>query len=90
MKKTDMERLNAARIESERQRQRSPARFGSEAAAAEVSRRERRRLEQAQGLIPFAVKIDAALAEQVRAKAVERSVSVDEVVAELLRKGLAA
>lgn len=88
MKKTDMERLNAARIESERQR--SPARFGSEAGAAEVSRRERRRLEQAQGLIPFAVKIDAALAEQVRAKAVERSVSVDEVVAELLRKGLAA
>ena len=90
MKKTDMERLNAARIESERQRQRPPARFGSEAAAAEVSRRERRRLEQAQGLIPVAVKIDAALAEQVRAKAVERSLSVDEVVAELLRKGLAA
>lgn len=89
MKKADLEKLAGRRIEGEQQRSGASARFGKEAAAAAISRREQRRLDQAQGLIPFAVKIDGALVEQVRTLAASRAITVDELVTELLRKALA-
>lgn len=90
MKKADLEKLKGGRIEQALARSASPARFGKDAGAAAVSRRDQRRLDQAQGLIPFAVKIDGALVEQVRAQAASREITVDELVTELLRKALAA
>lgn len=53
-----------------------------------VDKKEQRRRDQALGLIPFAVKIHEDLAAQVNDLAVERKISVNELVAELLKKGL--
>lgn len=88
MKKTDLEKLAGRRIENAQQRSGPPPRFGTASTTAPVSRRDQRRIDQAQGLIPFAVKLESTLAEQVRSLAASRAASVDEVVAELLRKGL--
>lgn len=89
MKRTDMEKLAGRKIDSALERSGSPARFGTAAAGAALGRKERRKLDQAQGLVPFAVKIDAGLAAQVRALAQQRSQSVDDTLTELLRKALA-
>ena len=89
LKKTDLAKLAGLRIEGAQKRAGIPSRFGEGSAAAAVSRREQRKLEQARGVIPFAVKIDASLAEQVRERARSRGEAVDDVVAELLRKALA-
>ena len=57
--------------------------------AAEVpDRREQRRLDRERGLVPFAVKLDGALAARLRALATQRGASLDALVDELLRKGL--
>lgn len=90
MKKTDMEKLAGLRIENAQHRAGSPARFGNASAAAQTSRREQRRLDQAQGLIPLAVKIDSKLVDAVRTLAGSRAITVDAMVTELLRKGLEA
>ncbi len=58
-------------------------------AAPAPDRREQRRLDQAQGLVPFACKLNSALVEQLRILAIERGIAVNDLVAELLQKGLA-
>jgi hypothetical protein len=59
LKKTDMERLRAASITDRLQKTAPPARYGKESAV--LSRREQRKLDQAQGLVPFAVKLNSDL-----------------------------
>jgi len=86
MKKTDMERLKGARIAGRMKQAGAPARYGS--GSALESRRERRQREQALGLVPFAVKLDAQLAERLRQRASERGATLDEVVAQLLNEAL--
>ncbi len=66
----------------------APDRFGKDAGAAALSRRERRTLEQAQGLVPFAVKLDADLVQRIQALAQERKTGLNELVTELLKQGL--
>ncbi|HXZ93496.1 MAG TPA: hypothetical protein VEG36_11525 [Burkholderiales bacterium] len=85
-KKTELERLKAASITDRMSKARTPDRFGKGSAAP--SRREQRRLDQAQGLVPFAVKLPAELVNRVRARAEARQAPLHEVVAELLEKGL--
>jgi predicted HicB family RNase H-like nuclease len=51
-------------------------------------RREQRRLDQAAGLIPFAVKLNRDLVAQINALAQSRKVPLNEVVAELLQAAL--
>ena len=53
-----------------------------------LNRREQRKLDQAQGLVPFAVKLNADLIKQIQALAAERNAGLNEIVAELLKKGL--
>ncbi|MES2935551.1 MAG: hypothetical protein V4805_18920 [Pseudomonadota bacterium] len=53
-------------------------------------RREQRKLDQALGLVPFAVKLNSALVEQLQTLAKERGQDLNEVVATVLAKGLAA
>ena len=67
----------------------STARFGSEAGAV-PDRREQRKLDQALGLVPFAVKLNGELIKQLQDLAQSRQMGLNEVVAELLKKGLAA
>jgi hypothetical protein len=89
MKKTDLERLKAANIRNQMKQAPLPERFGKGSGAV-LDRRERRKLDQARGLVPFAVKLDGELVKEVRALAAARGVELGEVVAELLRKGLDA
>jgi len=62
--------------------------FGNTAEVA-VDRREQRKLDQALGLVPFAIKLNSTLVVQVEAGAKERGLDVNAFVAELLNKGLA-
>jgi hypothetical protein len=88
MKKTELEKLKGAMIGDRMGRAVTPGRFGKE--AAEIpNRREQRKLDQAKGLIPFAVKIDGELVKQIQTLAQQRNTGLNEVVAELLKKGLA-
>lgn len=56
---------------------------------APVDRREQRKRDQARGLVPFAVKLNSALVQQLQTLAKERGLDLNEVVAEVLTKGMA-
>jgi len=86
MKKTDLEKLKGLRIAGEMKRADAPARYGR--GSATESRRERRRREQAQGLVPFAVKLEERLVRRLHERARERGETLDQVVAALLDEGL--
>ncbi len=55
----------------------------------QLDRREQRKLDAALGLVPFAVKLNSALVLQIQTLAKERGVELNELVADLLGKGLA-
>lgn len=63
--------------------------FGNGDAAA-VDRREQRKRDQALGLVPFAVKLNGELVQRLQTRAKDGGRDLNEVVAELLTKGLAA
>lgn len=63
--------------------------FGQGDAVA-VDKREQRKRDQALGLVPFAVKLNGDLVQQLHALAKERGLDMNETVAEVLAKGLAA
>ena len=85
-KKTDLERLKAAALTDRLKKGAVPERYGS--GSAVLSRREQRRRDQARGLVPFAVKLDANLVKRLRELAQERQAPLDEVVGELLETAL--
>jgi hypothetical protein len=88
MKKTDLYKNEGLKINGQMKQAGTPDRFGSAASAA-VSRRDQRKLEQAQGLVAFAVKLDGELVKQIHALAEARQTGINETVAALLVKGLA-
>ena len=88
MKKAELEKHKGLKIDSRMKHSGTPGRFGTEAAAP-TNRREQRERERALGLVPFAVKLDGELVEQIRQRAVDRGEDLGQVVADLLRKGLA-
>ena len=88
MKKPDMDKLKGLKLSGAMKQAVTPGRFGKDAAVA-LDRREQRKLDQAQGLVPFAVKLDFDLVKQIHALAQERNMGLNDVVAELLKKGLA-
>ncbi|RJG15327.1 hypothetical protein [Massilia cavernae] len=63
--------------------------FGNADSAA-LDRREQRKRDQALGLVPFAVKLNGDLIQQIHALAKERGTDLNETVADILAKGLAA
>ena len=56
--------------------------------AAPVDRREQRKRDQALGLVPFAIKLNSVLVQQLQTVAKERGLDLNEAVAEVLKKGL--
>jgi hypothetical protein len=86
MKRTDLEKLKGVSIVSRMAREGTPGRFGKDSALP--SRREQRKLDQAQGLVPFAVKLNGELVARIQALANERQAPLNDVVTELLTKGL--
>jgi hypothetical protein len=87
MKKADLEKLKGMKIDGRMKHAGTPGRFGAAADVA-TSRREQRDLERARGLVPFAVKLDGELVKRLQTLAQERKTGLNEVVAELLEKGL--
>lgn len=87
MKKADLEKQKGSKITGQMTQGPASGRFG-QGAAAVVSRREQRKAEQAQGLVPFAVKLDGELVKRIHALAQERKTGLSEVTAELLNKAL--
>ena len=88
MKKTGMAKSDAKKLMGKMVAP-GAAGFGNADNAA-VDRREQRKRDQALGLVPFAVKLNGDLVQQVQALAKERGVELNELVAELLAKALAA
>ena len=86
MKRTDLYKNLSHKVENRMKQAGTPERF---AQGVVLDRKEQRKLDQAKGLIPFAVKLDAQLAGEVRKLADSRQVGVNELVDELLRKGMA-
>ncbi len=88
MKKTGMAKSDAKKLMGK-----MPApganNFGGSAAPV-IDKREQRRLDQAAGLVPFAVKLNGALVLQLQTLAKEREVDLNQLVADLLSKGLEA
>jgi hypothetical protein len=87
MKKTDLAKHDAKKLMNQTG-PRGPS-FGAGEAAA-PDRREQRERERALGLVPFAVKLNKDLVNQLQALAQERGLEMNELVADVLRKGLAA
>ena len=87
MKKTDMAKADAKKLAQQTGAKGSA--FGVAAKAA-PDRREQRDRERALGLVPFAVKLNSDLVQQLQTLSKERNVELNELVAELLQKGLGA
>lgn len=86
LKKTDLERLKAASLADRLSKSAPPERYAKGAHA--LSRREQRERDRAQGLVAFAVKLNQELVKKLHALAADRKVPLNEVVAEVLEKGL--
>jgi predicted exporter len=86
MKRTELEKLKAKRLESGVRKDLLAGRLA--AGSGPPGRKEQRERERALGLVPFAVKLHADLVREIQARAQERRIEMNDLVAELLRKGL--
>ena len=87
MKKTDLEKLQGLRLKPQPGAAGATGQFGKSAPAG-PSRREQREIDRAAGLVPFAVKLNEELVAKLHALAEKRGGNLNEVVAELLKKGM--
>jgi len=91
MKKTGMAKSDAKKLMGKMV---APGAAGignaANADTAPIDRREQRKRDQALGLVPFAVKLNSDLIQQLTTLAKERDTDLNTVVAEVLAKGLAA
>ena len=86
MKKTDLAKAEAKKLMN--QMGAKGAGFGAAAAPA-IDKREQRERDRAAGLVPFAVKLNAELVKELQGRAASEGRDLNEVVAELLKKGMA-
>ncbi|WP_098493983.1 hypothetical protein [Collimonas sp. PA-H2] len=87
MKKTGMAKSDAKKLMG---KMTAPGAGGfGNSDAAVVDRKEQRKRDQALGLVPFAVKLNSTLVQQLQTLAKERELDLNQLVAELLAKGLA-
>lgn len=84
MKKADLEKLKASRVGGTPN---IPDRFGKDANAP-MDKREQRERDREMGLVPFAVKLHEDLVREIHALARERGASLNDLTADLIRKGL--
>lgn len=87
MKKTGMAKSDAKKLMGKMSAP-GAGEFGK-ADVVVVDRREQRKLDQALGLVPFAVKISSDLATRLQTLAKHQGVDLNVLVAEVLMKGLA-
>ena len=87
MKKADLEKLKGKKITGGALG--ANDRFGR-GSAEHADKREQRERDREMGLVPFAVKLHGDLVKELHAEAQKRGAGLNEVVAELLKKGLKA
>jgi hypothetical protein len=86
MKKTDLEKLKGLRLKPQGGAA-GTSQFGKNP-PPQPSRREQREIDRAAGLVPFAVKLNEELVAKLHELAKGREGGLNEVVAELLKKGM--
>lgn len=90
MKKFDLEKNKALKLANS-MKQSTSERFGKESVGAPaLDRREQRKLDQAQGLVPFACKLNAELVEQLKERAAQHPDGMTGLLTDLIKRGLAA
>lgn len=87
MKRTELAKAKALALVRNMKLAGIPDRFGKDAAVA-IDKREQRKRDQAQGLVPFAVKLDAQLIKAIHDYAGGSAQSLNDATATLLRKAL--
>jgi len=88
MKKTDLEKNKALKLNNA-MKQSTAERFGKAAAAApKIDRREQRKLDQAQGLVPFACKLNGDLVAQLKERAAKHPEGMTGLLNEVITRGL--
>jgi hypothetical protein len=88
MKKTDLEKNKALKL-MQATNKAGPDRFGKSSAPATLDRREQRKLDQAQGLVPFACKLNADLVAKLKTRAESHPGGLNGLLTDLLEAGLA-
>lgn len=86
MKRTDLEKSIGNKINN-RMRNHGNTSFRKEVEKT-IDKREQRKLDQAKGLVPFAVKINADLVQRIQDIAKDENMGINELVTELLQKAL--
>jgi hypothetical protein len=86
VKKTDIEKNKALKLTNSL-KQAAPH-GSSRDAAPKIDRREQRRLDQAQGLVPFACKLEAGLVQQLQALAADHAGGMTGLLNEILQAHL--
>jgi hypothetical protein len=89
MKKAELEKSKGLKLVGQMHKAPIPGRF-AEGAAALPDRREQRKLDQAAGLVPYAVKLTADLVRQLREMAERDGGNINELTERLIKAGLAA
>jgi len=87
MKKTDLVKNLAKKIDGQMKSAGVPGRF-AQGSAAVVDKREQRRLDAEAGLVPFACKLPAALVKQLHERAAGHEAGMNRLMANLLQQGL--
>ncbi|WP_200883436.1 hypothetical protein [Aquabacterium sp. NJ1] len=89
MKRTDLVKNLALKIRGQMLHSGPPGRF-AQGSAALPDRKEQRKLDQAAGLVPFAVKLHKDLVSQLREMAERDGVDLNALTEQLIRAGLSA
>jgi hypothetical protein len=87
MKKTDLEKNKALKLTHAMKHTR-PTRFGKGSEETKLDRREQRKIDQAQGLVPFACKLNGELVAQLNERATMHPGGITGLLTELLQRGL--
>lgn len=87
VKRTELAKIKGLALDERLKKGGTPDRFGRESGTA-LDRREQRERDRAQGLVPFAVKLNGELVKRIQARAQKSGQGLNETVAELFEKGL--
>jgi hypothetical protein len=86
MKKFELEKRKAEKLHNDLYGANTPDRF---AAGAVLDKKEQRKVDQAKGLVPFACKLNQDLVKELHAACTERNLPLNDLMEEIVRKGLA-
>ncbi|MFM0735186.1 hypothetical protein PQQ52_32385 [Paraburkholderia sediminicola] len=88
MKKTDIEKNKALKLNNAMKLS-TADRFGKAAADPKLDRREQRKLDQAQGLVAFACKLNGDLVTELKERAATHPEGMSGLLNEVIKRGLA-